>query len=155
MEFSIITRSDALNQGLTHYFTGNPCQNGHISLRWTACGRCISCRQVSYNKRRVKANAQKRKVYIRTPRQVAQARKQNLARYNLTIDQYNLMLKNQEGVCAICKRECPSGKFLAVDHNHNTGKVRALLCMECNTGLGKFRDSQHLLMLAINYLSKY
>jgi len=58
-------------------------------------------------------------------------------RYNLTVEQYELMLKSQNNVCAICgKLEIiKSGikvKRLAVDHNHTTGKVRGILCATCN-----------------------
>ena len=65
-------------------------------------------------------------------------RKKTLKRkYGITLDIYNDMLKNQKGVCKICKQLCKSGKVLAVDHCHQTGKVRGLLCATCNTGLGR------------------
>ena len=65
------------------------------------------------------------------------------------------MFDKQGGVCEICKQMCPTGKRLAVDHCHKTNNVRGLLCSECNTGLGKFRDNTELLLKAINYLEKY
>ena len=59
----------------------------------------------------------------------------------------------QDGKCAICgKRD--ELRRLALDHCHKTGKLRGLLCMQCNTGLGQFRDDTNLLQKAITYLSK-
>lgn len=59
----------------------------------------------------------------------------------------------QNSKCAICGiPEKEHGKFLAIDHNHTTGKVRGLLCMACNTGLGNFKDSIENLEKAISYL---
>ena len=63
-------------------------------------------------------------------------------RYGITLDDYNEMLEAQNRCCAICgihEKHCD--KNLAVDHNHNTGEVRKLLCQHCNTGLGQFRDN--------------
>lgn len=76
-------------------------------------------------------------------------------RYGITVDEYEAMLKQQRGVCAICLQECTSGKSLAVDHCHKTGKVRGLLCAACNVSLGKFKDSTALLESAIKYLKEH
>ena len=70
-------------------------------------------------------------------------------KYGLTGDSYRLLLSAQGGGCAICRRN--EGK-LTVDHCHDTGKVRGILCQRCNTGLGHFRDSPELLREACNYL---
>jgi len=75
-------------------------------------------------------------------------------KFNISIEEYNQLLDLQNYKCAICQDECPTGRQLAVDHNHRTGKVRGLLCMECNIGLGKFKDSDDLLIKAISYLEK-
>ena len=56
--------------------------------------------------------------------------------YGITIEEYETLLDNQNGVCYICQNECPSGRRLAVDHCHETDKIRGLLCCKCNTGLG-------------------
>jgi len=76
-------------------------------------------------------------------------------RYGITLDEYNQMLISQNGVCQICNKSCPSGYALSVDHCHRTGKVRGLLCVECNTGIGKLKDSVELLSKAIEYIKKY
>ncbi len=62
--------------------------------------------------------------------------------YGITLDQYMEMYDTQNGRCAICgTNQQGNGERLHVDHNHSTGKVRALLCKHCNHGLGMFRDS--------------
>jgi prolyl oligopeptidase PreP (S9A serine peptidase family) len=54
--------------------------------------------------------------------------------YGITLDQYNEMFKEQEGKCAICQRhQNKLTRTLCVDHDHKTNKVRALLCLTCNT----------------------
>ena len=75
--------------------------------------------------------------------------------YGITTDDYNRMLTEQNNTCAICGDECVSGKKLAVDHNHDTGAVRGLLCCKCNRGLGIFNDQLDLLRSAVLYLEKY
>lgn len=87
--------------------------------------------------------------------------------FGLTIDDYWAMLKAQDGRCAICgERETwqrksrfeKSGKLtfmLGVDHDHQTGKVRALLCRGCNAGLGNFGDSVERMERAIAYLREH
>lgn len=72
-------------------------------------------------------------------------------RYGITIEQYEELLDVQGGVCAICKQLCASGKDLAVDHDHDTGVVRGLLCMNCNIGIGHLA-TQDRLMQALIYL---
>jgi hypothetical protein len=76
-------------------------------------------------------------------------------KFGITLDDYNKMLANQGGVCAICKQTCGTGKSLAVDHCHKTKKVRGLLCQHCNTGFGQFRESKKYLYSAIEYCDKF
>lgn len=81
------------------------------------------------------------------------ARKSNLKRYGLTLEAYAELERAQGGACAICggKRK----RRLAVDHDHATGRVRGLLCDNCNMGVGKFQDSSELLQKAISYLARH
>lgn len=81
-------------------------------------------------------------------------RRQNLKRrYGITIEEYDTMLYNQEGVCAICgTEECRVKPSFSVDHDHRTGEIRGLLCNDCNTALGGFKDDARLLRKAIKYL---
>lgn len=74
-----------------------------------------------------------------------------LDHYGITGERYNAMLAEQEGRCAICRRE-PSTKRLWIDHNHATGAVRGLLCNACNSALGLLGDSPKRLAAASEYL---
>jgi hypothetical protein len=73
--------------------------------------------------------------------------------YGLTESQYSDMRDRQQGVCAICG--IVSQKPLHIDHDHSTGKVRALLCTKCNSMLGYARDSVEMLKKGIEYLEFY
>lgn len=72
--------------------------------------------------------------------------------YGITLDEYNTMLSGQAGLCAICKRP-PAKERLVVDHCHASGRVRGLLCRNCNSGIGKLGDSIETLRAAVAYLS--
>ena len=82
------------------------------------------------------------------------------ARFDMSIEQYNVIFLKQKGKCAICHKAESSrdtngkSKWLSVDHNHDTGAVRGLLCNACNTGIGKLGDSIHILLNAVQYLKK-
>ena len=74
--------------------------------------------------------------------------------FGITREEYISILEKQEYKCAVCgKSQDENGVELAVDHDHNTGNVRGLLCRKCNLGLGYFQDSQQYLQSAIKYLS--
>ena len=72
----------------------------------------------------------------------------------MTYDLYEQMLIDQNNKCVICNLEHTDIKKLHVDHCHNTGKVRGLLCSNCNNGMGKLGDSIERLELVINYLKQ-
>ena len=81
-------------------------------------------------------------------------------RYNITSEKYTEMLISQGGVCAICEQKetvqhntSNRVQKLAVDHCHVTGKVRGLLCQDCNRGIAKFHDDTKILENAIKYLT--
>ena len=73
--------------------------------------------------------------------------------YGLSIDEYKAMLRAQGDACAICAQP-PGERSLAVDHDHETGEVRGLLCSACNAGLGMFGDSSPTLIRAWEYLQR-
>lgn len=80
--------------------------------------------------------------------------------FGIDIADYERMFKEQNGLCACCNQPETAflkGKLLAlaVDHDHATGYVRSLLCRGCNVGLGSFRDSPELLLVAAKYLEKH
>lgn len=72
--------------------------------------------------------------------------------YGMTVEKYNSLLESQGGVCAICKDTCSSGRRLGVDHNHDTGEVRGLLCNNCNRTLGLLKDNPDIFLRAADYL---
>lgn len=74
--------------------------------------------------------------------------------FGISEAEYMKMLDAQGGVCAICKNSETGGRWLAVDHNHENGKVRGLLCQKCNTGIGLLSDSPTLIERALAYLRK-
>lgn len=75
-----------------------------------------------------------------------------MARYGITEEGYNALLRTQGGVCATCKRGCKTHRRLSVDHDHETGEVRGLLCMNCNAALGLVGDDVTVLRSLIEYL---
>jgi hypothetical protein len=83
-------------------------------------------------------------------------RDNHLKQYGLTHEGYLALLKHQEGGCKICRVKAKSQRFgvLHVDHCHSTGDVRGLLCTNCNTSLGGFKDDTALLIQAIKYLEE-
>jgi len=74
------------------------------------------------------------------------------ADFGITPEQYDEMHAAQGGACAIC-RATTNFTFnnLCVDHDHTNGRVRGLLCLNCNTALGQFKDSTSLLLKAADY----
>lgn len=91
------------------------------------------------------------------------ARRANLKRnYGMTLDDYQRMLDAQQGLCAICyERETVKGgraggvRPLAIDHDHQTNRVRGLLCQRCNVALGHIRDNVLILHSMIAYLGDH
>lgn len=83
-------------------------------------------------------------------------------RYNLSRQQYEKMYKKQGGECAICESHIdlggkPGGRTsntCHIDHDHETGFIRGLLCPACNQGLGQFEDNPEILYKAMNYVLK-
>lgn len=75
-----------------------------------------------------------------------------MRKYGITVDEYDRILSKQGGVCKICGKSS-QGVSLAVDHDHQTGRIRGILCENCNRGLGMFKDSPMLLAEAIKYLT--
>jgi hypothetical protein len=75
--------------------------------------------------------------------------------YNISYEDYERMLEQQNYCCAICKSKVSSKRTsrLFVDHCHDTLRVRGLLCSSCNHALGLFKDSPTILRAAISYLT--
>lgn len=77
-------------------------------------------------------------------------------KFGIGLSEYLAMVDAQAGKCKLCGREeSTRQRRLAVNHCHATGKVRALLCHHCNTGLGNFMDDIALLRKAVDYLEEF
>lgn len=76
--------------------------------------------------------------------------------YGLTAEAYRALWESHDGRCAICGNE-PTGqkRHLSVDHDHDTGKVRGLLCNGCNSALGHLKDDPTRCEAAASYLRKH
>lgn len=82
-------------------------------------------------------------------------RKADLKKYGILPEDYARMLRAQGFGCAICGiQKCPSGRRFSVDHCHETGRVRGILCLKCNQGIGQLDDSPERLRRAAEYLEK-
>lgn len=149
-------RRDALAKGESTY-VGSPCKRGHTGPRSTKDRHCIECRRLWDNtpEQREKRNSnQKGRKRIR-PKNHS---KINHYKYNygITLAERDQMFINQSYLCPICSTLLNPKEIRSVhvDHCHATGKVRGILCLKCNLGLGYFRDSEEFLSSAIEYLRK-
>src|ERR1035437_10621925 len=125
---------------------------------------CKHCRKtIEYNKRYANIEAYRNKVrakHAANPRLRKSIDLKSL--YGIDIEQYEQMLRNQNGVCAICKQletavhnKSKQTVELCVDHCHKTGKVRGLLCNHCNRAVGALKDNPILCYSAGDYLKSY
>ena len=125
----------------------------HPNMPHFSKGMCKACYKAEYGKSYYEKN--RIDLLAKQKKRVSRDRPHLMERYGLTPEDYDAMLRAQDGKCAICGRE-DSGRSdkrsLCVDHDHDTGAVRGLLCDPCNNGLGRFNDDPSLLMAAIRYL---
>lgn len=122
---------------------------------WSACKMCTRAIQKARRNgpRREELLQRKREEYARDKEKYRERRW--LKKFDLSRKQYDDILEAQGGGCAICGSEDPKGRgeHFTVDHCHDTGKVRGLLCNDCNLCIGKLGDSAELLQRAVDYLS--
>lgn len=106
--------------------------------------------------KRVHASRDKRRIEDPEGFALAQYRDFIRRKYGVSMEEYSKRLENQNHRCEICGQpQVPGKKFLAVDHCHATGEVRALLCDLCNNGLGSFKDRPETLRAAADYLERH
>jgi hypothetical protein len=84
----------------------------------------------------------------------------NLSRYGITPEEYGTLAHRQDGKCAVCRKPETATvrgrpRRLSVDHRHSDGKIRGLLCMNCNRGIGNFKDDPRIALMAVGYLRKH
>ncbi len=113
------------------------------------CKLCIN----AYWRRKWKNATKKRK---RSPEAEKRLREQHVFKvFGLSVDGYNEMFATQKGMCAICgTHQSELKKLFAVDHDHETGNVRGLLCQKCNTAIAFLKDDAEIMENAIVYLNK-
>ena len=126
------------------------------------CRLCLDA-QLSYNKKWRAENPTK--VRQRNARTIINRKNMDIRvrrnawlswRYGICIEQYEQMLCDQEFGCAICSIKFDEDKIKpSVDHNHNTGRVRGLLCPQCNFLLGSAKEDARLMNKAIQYLDNH
>jgi hypothetical protein len=154
-------------------FVGNPCKKCGGTERYLSGNNgCVECAKrnsqmrwksgktqewVEKNRDIVNSSNKKRYNSLSHEEKKLRIRKQHVATYGLTLEQYDMMLEKQNGVCAICGKGGSHShhKNLCIDHDHETGEVRGLLCDLCNKGIGCLKDDLDLLKSAVLYLEKY
>lgn len=123
--------------------------------------RCRPCLALVNRQQRQKRAANGKALAYSRKRLQAMRDRHFQRKYGITIDAYWQMHHAQKGLCAICgKPESFASKYslpghLAVDHDHATGQIRALLCNHCNRGLAAFFDDSNRLAAAIKYLQRF
>jgi hypothetical protein len=116
-------------------------------------GKCKSCLHLAwkswyYGGDAKDKNAERNRRYSQTEKGKANTFRKRLARFNLTEAEYRELEERSEGYCESCKERLATD----IDHCHNTGRVRGLLCGNCNTALGLMADNPIYLQRAIEYL---
>lgn len=126
----------------------------------SSCKQCILAKQKEYKEKhpelREKATQATKKWRLDPVNKRADISSRYKTKYGITLDDYEKLLKGQNKECYICKKkETQGNKPLYVDHCHVSGKVRKLLCQQCNSGLGMFRDNPELLIKAADYIKEH
>jgi len=98
---------------------------------------CKPCQNLRSNETRQRLHGGSREYHLRR-------------RYGIGVKVFEEMLAEQDGMCLICEKPGPEH----VDHDHGTGRVRGILCFNCNQGLGNFRDDVSSLIRAVSYLMR-
>jgi RNase P subunit RPR2 len=144
-----------------------PAEDFHASSRYpdglsSACKACQSERHAAYRRERVQDPEFLKKAASRSREwRAAQTtehifridKKSELKRkYGISLAQFEAMLASQRHRCAICRTLLKGSRSAHVDHDHETGRVRGILCNNCNNGLGRFQDSPTALRRAARYL---
>ena len=172
---------EAVKKGEKYYFHGIPCKNNHISPRKVRRNTCLACYSAYMRNKRKRRpefneafNKKRRENYQVNRDEILKERRERYAndseirdkhrnaslkkRYGITLEDYDLMLKKQNGKCSICGSTSSNSKrtqYFSVDHDHRSNKVRDLLCNKCNLAIGYSNDSIATLKKAIKYLENH
>jgi len=142
------------------------------------CSSCKECRKKSVEKNIVAWRKYRRQWYAKNKKRIREVGRKSQAQrwakhpehmkrlrrnrrlgdcFGISLAEYNRLLFLQGGKCLICETEKPGGckTYMSVDHNHTTGKVRGILCGNCNTILGIAHDNPERLRKAADYLEEH
>lgn len=123
------------------------------------CKTCVSeIRKQSYSSDPEKVKARVKKYRIENPEKIRDCKLRQA--YGVGLNYFQAKLKKQGGACGACKRNVKSvwrGKEvnMALDHNHETGEPRGVLCIKCNRALGLLEDDQEIISGLLSYIKKY
>lgn len=121
-----------------------------VGKRGKATKCCLECLSIQAARNALQDPQYQRDYYKKNrTRLIAKAREKATG---CTPEQYDQLMVEQGGVCAICGQVCR--RALAADHDHETGRVRGLLCADHNTALGLFQDNPDFLRAAADYIEK-
>ena len=127
--------------------------------------RCKKCMQIYRKKRysnpKIKSKLLKSTATWREKNPDSDANNHLIRKYGISLEQYNKMYQLQKGLCGICgkkestrrRKKTQGDERLAVDHCHETGVVRGLLCFKCNTAIGSLGDNEEMVMRVVFYLT--
>lgn len=123
---------------LLEFYKRNSTKDG----RYSECKKCNDLRRSEWKKDK----PLHKRVYLKQWKL--------MGRFGLTLDDYVSMMDEQKGCCLVCGGSLDSGakQSPCVDHDHNTGKVRGLLCNRCNRGIGMLGDNYESVLKAAEYL---
>lgn len=110
-------------------------------------GRAADCRECQASSKRTR--------YVADPS--VRRRKQSAAlkhKYGITLDQRDALRRSQGNACGICREPLTGGQAEHIDHCHDTGRVRGVLCSRCNMGIGLLKDDPAILLRAVAYLTQ-
>ena len=152
-------RNDAIKNGLKIY-NGSPCVQCQSTEKWVTSYSCVPCNRIRVHNRdpniTKKYYEKFRSKGIKNPRKQNKKRKFEWSikkRFNLTLEEYEKMVLQQNGLCKICNEKDNKKTRLSIDHCHKKGNVRALLCTRCNLTLGHVEEKVHILENMINYIN--
>ena len=125
---------------------------GTTKIPHNSHGRCAKCHGKEYFKQNKATMSNYSRTYYRNNKKRYQGI-QYQRKYGIGMEDYQNLLLEQNNKCAICgKHQEELSKILFIDHNHDTGKIRGLLCYNCNSAIGLFGENLATMARAITYL---
>lgn len=137
--------------GEATYMPEKPCTKGHLDWRYTKHGQCRQCVKNSKNAARAIGKYKETDKAYQLKYGAENRKRQRTKNYGLSVEQFDKMLVDQNNQCKICQVVLDGGKKTHIDHCHETGLIRGLLCNHCNIGIGHFKHSPELLIKAAEY----